>query len=501
MSSNVRVRYAPSPTGYLHVGGVRTLLFNWLYARHTGGKLILRVEDTDQKRSTRESELQVLETIRMLGIHYDEGPETGGSHEPYRQSERFEIYADHAKKLFDEGKAYFCFCSPELIGQKREVALKLGKIPVYDGTCSGISRDDASKRVASGEKAGLRFRVPKGRTYTIDDCVRDRVEFQSDHIGDFMITRAPTPEERVHAHGVGMPVYNFACVIDDHLMQMSHILRGEDHLSNTSRQLIIYEAFGWTPPRFGHIAMVLGSDRQKLSKRNGDVSAIDYLDKGYFPETLLNFLVLLGWWPPNDFKPASGHPEILTVEEMARVFSLDAFQKSPAVFDLQKLAWMNSFYMKMLPIDRVMELGKKFLDVPELRTRDKAWIKQAVEVVRGECTVLGDLPQALSIFFDENAHLSDEGKKWLTEGAGPKVVETLASELARASDSLGEDEVGRIQQAVGAASGAKGKPLFMAIRVAATGRTSGPELKRVLPLMGKTAVLKRLQNVRSQAGI
>jgi len=505
--SPVRVRYAPSPTGFLHVGGARTLLFNWLYARKLGGKLILRVEDTDQARSQRKHEEMILSDVRKLGLAADESPELGGPHTPYRQSERLKIYADHARRLRDENRAYYCFCSDETLGKKREVALKLGRPPHYDGTCAKLPPDEAIARLKSGEKAGLRFRA-YDEDMTLTDEVRGQVVFKRGMVGDFLITRTPGAGESEIAEGIGFPVYNFCCVIDDHLMEMSHVIRGEDHLSNTARQLMIFRAFDWAPPKFAHTAMVLGSDRQKLSKRNGDVSVHEYLDKGFLPEALLNFLALLGWWPSADVKPKSGHPEVLSLSELIEAFDLGGLQKAPAVFDLQKLRWMNGQYIKLLPLAEIAERARPFFEAHGVggplagRFQDRPWMESLVDAVRGEVQLLSEIPKAAEMFFEQVPHLDDEALAVLKSEGATQVVAALESQIAALSgESIDVAGVEALQKEVGASTGAKGKGLFMPMRAAITGKTHGPELKRVLPLLGRAAALARVREVRKLASV
>ncbi|HEX4925165.1 MAG TPA: glutamate--tRNA ligase, partial [Bdellovibrionales bacterium] len=288
MSSNkVRVRFAPSPTGYLHVGGARTALYNWLYARNTGGTFILRVEDTDQARSTERALKEQISDLRWLGINWDEGPEAGGAYGPYKQSERLHIYREHADKLLAQGRAFYCFCTDEVIEAKRAAAQKEGRPAHYDGTCYNVTVPEAKARIAKGEKGAIRFKLSGKKEYKLDDLIRGEVVFPSDMVGDFVILRSD-----------GMPVYNFCCVIDDALMKMTHVLRAEEHLSNTVRQLMLYEAFGWQPPRFGHLSLILDSNRQKLSKREGATSVHDFAQRGYLPEAMNNFIALLGWSSP-----------------------------------------------------------------------------------------------------------------------------------------------------------------------------------------------------------
>ncbi len=498
--SQVRVRFAPSPTGHLHVGGARTLFFNWLYAKKMGGTLVLRVEDTDQVRSTRQSEKMILEDVERLRLDYQEGPDLGGPYAPYRQSERLSLYADYVRRLLDQGNVYYCFCSDELLTQKREAAMRLGRTPHYDGTCARLSKEEAQARLARGEKAGLRFRAPQ-KTYVLQDQVRGRVEFKEGMVGDFLVTRTPGAGEKEIAEGIGFPVYNFCCVIDDHLMGMTHVIRAEEHLSNTVRQLMLYEAFAWTPPVFAHIALVLGPDRQKLSKRSGDVSVFEYVEKGYLPEALLNFLSLLGWWPPGDFKPVSGHPEILSIDELIAHFNLEGLQKAPGVFDVQKLQWMNAFYIRSMPLAEIAKRARVYFERAGFRLENHTedWFLKVIEVIRGEVNVLSDLPQAAQMFLESTPHLEPEAKTALNEASATAVVEAMVAELKSGSGPLLIDEVDALPKKVGAQSGVKGKSLYMPMRAAVTGKVHGPELKLILPILGRESVLKRIEALLIQA--
>jgi len=316
----MRVRFAPSPTGHLHVGNARTALFNWLLARHGGGTFILRIEDTDAERSTRESELAILEDLRWMGLQWDEGVEAGGPYGPYRQTERFDIYADHARRLIDATHAYYCFCSPEKLEADRQALLAQGLPPKYIGTCRSLTADDCASRMAAGEKPVIRMRVPSGREVVFDDIVRGRVSFHTDVIGDPVLVRSD-----------GIPAYNFAVVIDDHLMEITHVVRGEDHISNTPRQVLLYEAYGWTPPAFAHLSLVMGPDHTPLSKRHGATSVNEFREKGYLPEALANYLALIAW------SPGEGQ-EVLPLDELARRFELSSVAHAAGVFDEDKLA-------------------------------------------------------------------------------------------------------------------------------------------------------------------
>lgn len=500
--NHIRVRFAPSPTGYLHVGGARTLLFNWLFAKKMKGTLVLRVEDTDQARSTHESEKMILSDIQRLGLDYQEGPDLGGEFAPYRQSERLQIFAQYARQLLDANKVYYCFCSDEVLTRKREAALKLGKTPHYDGTCARLSQDEAKSRLAAGQRAGLRFRAPQ-KNYILNDLVRGQVEFKEGMVGDFFVTRSPGQGEAEIAEGIGFPVYNFCCAIDDHLMKMSHIIRAEEHLSNTVRQLMIYEAFGWKPPEFAHIALVLGSDRQKLSKRSGDVSVFDYLEKGYLPEVLLNFLVLLGWSPSGELKTLSGHPEVLTRDEIIQAFNIEGLQKAPGVFDLTKLNWMNSYYIHHMAPEELARRARPFFEKAgfPLEGRSDAWFRTMVDTIKGEVSFLSEMPGAAKLFLEATPEFEESALAVLKEVSSAAVVDRLISELNLGTGELLAGEVDSLPKKIGAALQIKGKALFMPMRAVITGKTHGPELKQILPLLGREAVLNRINQLRKKAGI
>ncbi|HRK02167.1 MAG TPA: glutamate--tRNA ligase [Oligoflexia bacterium] len=480
ISNEVRVRFAPSPTGYLHVGGARTVLFNWLYAKHTKGKFILRIEDTDQVRSTREAEEMQIEDIKVLGLTYDEGPDVGGPHAPYRQSERLAIYGKYAKELMDTERAYHCFCSEELLTQKREAAMKLGLVPQYDGTCRKIPKDEAAKRLANGEKATVRFKAPV-RTYKLNDAVRGEVVFPENMVGDFVLLRND-----------GMPVYNFCCVIDDHLMKITHVLRAEEHLSNTVRQMMLYETFGWPLPIMAHCSLILGHDRQKLSKRHGATSVHQYVEEGFLPNALKNFLLLLGWSSPEN-------KEILTEAEMIEQFSLERLNKAPSVFDPVKLRWMNGEYIRHGNLKEMVERAFPYLEKAGLPVKNVSqdWLEKAFDTIRGHLETVADAPKFMRFYFDETFELENEANAVKAEATFAAVAgalkEGLAEHVSAAGDAMSADDFTKLQDRVKTASGAKGKGLFMPMRVCLTGQVHGPELKLVVPLLGAKRALKRVE--------
>src|SRR6516225_7710654 len=338
----MRVRFAPSPTGHLHVGNARTALFNWLLARGSRGTFVLRMEDTDVERSTRESEATILQDLRWLGLDWDEGPDAGGPCGPYRQSERLHLYESYAQELLNAGAAYYCFCSPAQLEADRQAAVAAGRPALYAGTCRSLSPDQARSRIDAGERPAIRFRVPDHRDVVFTDVVRGDVRFSGDVIGDPVIVRAD-----------GHPAYNFAVVVDDALMEITHVVRGEDHISNTPRQILLYEALGFTPPQFAHLALVMGPDHSPLSKRHGATSVAEFRAKGYLPEALVNYLALIGWSPGNG-------DELLPIDELARRFSLEGVGHSAGVFDEEKLAWANRHYLKLADPARLAALSVPF---------------------------------------------------------------------------------------------------------------------------------------------
>ena len=320
----MKVRFAPSPTGPFHIGGARSALFNWLLARKEEGTFVLRIEDTDLARSTRESEENIKASLQWLGMNWDEGVDVGGENGPYRQTERLELYKEVTQRLLDEGHAYECYCSAEELDAVRQDQMDRGETPKYNGHCDHLDEETKAKYIAEGRKPTIRLRVPLNKTYTFDDMVRGRVSFESNGVGDFVIVKSD-----------GIPVYNFAVVMDDHMMGITHVIRAEEHLSNTPRQMAIYEALGWDIPTFGHISLILGKDYKKMSKRHGATSVEQYKQLGYLPEALVNFLALLGWAP-------EGEEEFFTPDELIKAFSMDRVAKNPAVFDIDKLNHINS---------------------------------------------------------------------------------------------------------------------------------------------------------------
>jgi nondiscriminating glutamyl-tRNA synthetase len=469
----MRVRFAPSPTGHLHVGNARTALFNWLLARGQDGTFILRIEDTDLERSTRESEQAILNDLRWMGLQWDEGVEVGGAYGPYRQTERMQSYADHTHRLLAEGKGYYCFCSAETLDAHRKAQLAAGLPPKYAGTCRDIPADEARHRKENGEAAVVRLRVPEGRNVTFNDAVRGDVTFHTDVIGDPVLVRSD-----------GIPAYNFAVVVDDALMKVTHVIRGEDHISNTPRQILLYEAFGYQPPTFAHLSLVMGPDHAPLSKRHGATSVREFREKGYLPEALVNYLALIGWSPGQN-------EELLPADELARRFRLETVAHSAGVFDEDKLAWANRHYLKICDPGRLATLAEPHLRergqiVGDLSADARAWL---VHVLPGMAASVDRLPQLadrIESVFQFQA---------TTEPIDPSLATALADELAASPRLTDKDAFRALANRVKNRTGLKGKNLFHPIRVILTGSHEGPELDLIVPAIDRAVGLNGLANV------
>jgi glutamyl-tRNA synthetase/nondiscriminating glutamyl-tRNA synthetase len=475
----MRVRFAPSPTGHLHVGNARTALFNWLLARGRGGTFILRIEDTDAERSTRESEQAILDDLRWLGLAWDEGVEAGGGYGPYRQSERLPTYREHSDRLIAAGHAYYCFCSEATLEAERKRQQAAGVPPRYSGTCRTVSPDQAARRRAAGEPAVVRLRVPDRRDVTFADLVRGPVTINTDQIGDPVLVRSD-----------GIPAYNFAVVIDDRLMAITHVIRGEDHISNTPRQVLLYEAFGWPPPAFAHLSLVMGPDHAPLSKRHGATSVAEFRDKGYLPEALVNYLSLIGWSPGED-------QELLPPAELARRFALEKVSHSAGVFDEAKLAWVNRHYLKSAAPDRLADLALPYLRARGMVSGDlswaaRAWLESLITPIAGSVDRLTQIPDRLTAVFtfDAGAVLAHDTVRQERGDAGfHAVIKALADDLAASPALLDRDTFRAAANRVKDRTGQKGKALFHPIRVALTGAIEGPELDLIVPAIDRAAAM------------
>ena len=472
----MRVRFAPSPTGQLHVGNARTALFNWLLAHGKDGTFILRIEDTDAERSTRESEAGILEDLRWLGLDWDEGPDVGGVHGPYRQSERLHLYASYANELLTGGHAYYCFCSPAKLEDDRKGDLAAGRPPKYHGTCRSLTAEAVRVRMDAGERPVIRFKIPEGVDVAFQDLVRGEVTFSSDVIGDPVLVRSD-----------GRPAYNFAVVVDDALMAITHVVRGEDHISNTPRQVLLYQALGFTPPEFAHLSLVMGPDHTPLSKRHGATSVAEFRERGYLPEALLNYLALIGWSP-------GGDKELLPIQELARRFALEDVGHSAGVFDQEKLSWMNRHYMKeAAPARLAAEAARYFLGRGYLRRRTDEAMEYLVSVLPmavGSVDCLEEIPDRLKFLFEfEPVAALGRGEvaSVLHETGARQVIAALPDAIDR--PLVDRESFRAMANRVKERTGMKGKALFHPIRVALTGEGAGPELDLAVPAIERGAAL------------
>jgi len=485
----MRVRFAPSPTGLLHVGNARTALFNWLLARGRGGTFVLRIEDTDRERSTPESEAAILEDLRWLGLTWDEGPDVGGPFGPYRQSERVALYREHADRLLETGQAYHCFCPVAVLEVERRKALAEGRPPRYAGTCRAIPRDQATRRVAAGERAVVRFEVPSVGLVRFTDLVRGEVIVAAETIGDPVLLRSD-----------GTPAYNFAVVVDDARMAITHVVRGEDHISNTPRQVLFAEALGYPTPQFAHLALVLGPDHTPLSKRHGATSVREFRERGYLPEALVNYLALLGWSP-------GGGDELLPPDELARRFSLDAVGHSAGVFDADKLAWINRHYTREADPARLARETMRYFLASGFVRRDTAgalaFVQSVLPMAAGSVDRLEEVPSRLRFLFgyDAAAAIARPDVAEVLQDAGARdVVSALAAELASAPRLQDRETFRAVAGRVRQRTGRKGRALFHPIRVALTGEAGGPELDVAVPAIDRGAELPEAAGVASILG-
>jgi nondiscriminating glutamyl-tRNA synthetase len=485
MTNEVRVRYAPSPTGHLHIGNARTALFNYLYARNTGGKFIIRIEDTDKKRNIEGGEESQLKYLKWLGIDWDESIDTDGEYGPYRQSERNDLYKKYYDELLSGGKAYKCYCTEEELEQEREEQSARGETPQYSGKCAYLTPEEQQKLEDEGRKPSIRFRVPKGEVITFNDIVKDEISFETDGIGDYVIVKKD-----------GTPTYNFAVAVDDYLMKMTHVLRGEDHISNTPKQIMIFNALGWEAPIFGHMTLIVNENRKKLSKR--DESIIQFIEQykelGYLPQALFNFIGMLGWSP-------GGEEEIFSKEQFIEIFDPSRLSKSPAVFDTQKLMWLNNQYVKQLELDQLVELSLPHLikagKVSEAASAEElGWARKLIGLHQDKMSYGAEIVELTELFFKEEITYNREARNVLEEEQVPEVLTAFAEEIEKL-ESFTADQIKAATKAVQKSTGHKGKNLFMPIRVATTGQTHGPDLPQAIELLGKETILTRLKSANS----
>ncbi|MFH1563530.1 MAG: glutamate--tRNA ligase [Nitrospirota bacterium] len=478
MEQKVRVRFAPSPTGYLHLGGARTALFNWLFARHNNGVFILRIEDTDLERSEEANIGTIISSLKWLGLEWDEGPEVGGEYGPYRQQERLKIYREYADKLLQEGTAYYCYCSEEELETERKQALEEKKTVGYAGKCRNLTGEQKLSFEAEGRKPTIRFKIPqRNEKIMVNDLIRGDVEFSPEILHDFVIIRSD-----------GVAAYNFAVVIDDYLMKITHVIRGDDHLSNTPKQILLYQTLGFGLPQFAHLPMILGSDGARFSKRHGATSVEAYQELGYLPEAMVNYLALRGWSPPELDK------EICSSEELIRDFSLERVVKSPAIFDLEKLNWMDGHYIRNTDLTRLTKLAIPYLKKKGCVTccGDFEWLKTVVDLVKDHLNCLAELTDHIDFIFNPEVILEDEAKEVLKGEKATQVLDCFSKKLD-GMDDLSPEKITEMIKAVGKETGVKGKELFMPIRTALTGKLHGPELPKIIAVLGKEVCIRRIK--------
>ena len=478
MEKKLKVRFAPSPTGPFHIGGARSALFNWLVARHADGTFLVRIEDTDLKRSTKESEENIKDSLKWLGMNWDEGIDVGGPHGPYRQTERLDLYKKEVQRLLDEGKAYYCYCSAEELEKSRKAQLDAGKTPIYDEHCRHLTEEEKAKYEAEGRKPVVRLKVRKDGVFAFDDMVRGHVEFQAAGVGDFIIMKSD-----------GIPVYNFAVVIDDAFMEVTHVIRAEEHLSNTPRQLAIYEALGYKPPKFGHISLILGEDHKKMSKRHGATSVTEYRNMGYLPEAVVNYLALLGWTP-------KGEQEIFTEEELIKQFSMKRVSSNDAVFDINKLNWINFQYMKKLDADQLYDLIFPFLVKAgyvdaTVSEEKKVWLKKVIWFMKDHIYFAGQAADELKFFFEDMPELTDEDVlAIMKEETSGKLLRAFIEDL-KTLETFDQAEIKKCFNACMKAQGIKGKAAYEPTRIALTGATQGPGMFEMMELFGREKTMDR----------
>lgn len=478
-NQEVRVRFAPSPTGYLHIGGARTALFNWLFAHKMGGKLILRIEDTDTERLKEDSVSQILTSLKWLDINWDEGPEKGGDYGPYYQSERLDIYKKYVDELLASGKAYRCFCTSKELEAEREKQ-KAAKQPFrYARTCRDLSEEEVQKRIAAGQKFSVRLKIPAEGTIVVHDLIHGDVTFNLNQFDDYVIMKSN-----------GMPTYNFAVVIDDHLMGMTHVLRAEEHLSNTPKQLFVYDAFGWEPPAFGHMSMILAPDRSKLSKRHGATSVEEFRSQGFTAPAIVNYLTLLGWGPGDE-------REIFSLEETVKLFELEQMSKKAAIYDTKKLTWMNGQYLSSLPLADILPEVKPFFINAGLV--DEAWLAAneeyfatLIDTVRVRVKTLAEIVEASTYFFKDINSYDEKGVAKHFKPEAIDLLTTCMNALAKDEEfSLASTEA--IYNAISAEKEIALGKVIHPTRLALTGRTVSPGMFDVMVLLGKEKTLARMQ--------
>ncbi len=469
-----RTRFAPSPTGFMHIGNLRTAIFEYLVAKHENGEFILRIEDTDQSRKVEGAIDFIYDTLKLCNIDIDEGPSNAGTCGPYIQSERLELYQKYAEELVEKGKAYYCFCTEETLESMRAIAEKRKKPFMYDGRCSHLSKETIAEKIQNGEKYVIRQKMPKTGESIVRDVVYGNVKVDNSVLEDQILLKSD-----------GYPTYNFANVIDDHLMGITHVIRGNEYLSQTPKYNLLYEAFGWVAPTYIHVPMVLGSDGNKLSKRNGDASFMDLYNEGFLPEAIVNYLVLLGWSPETN-------EEVYKMDELIKVFDPKRISKSPATYDIKKLKWFNHKYINnMLSEQEYLEYIKPFLTW-DISNKSSEWVEKLLLIYRSHISCGSEINEVVKIFFNKDFTISKENQEFLRSDENiTKVIACYKEELEKITDWQVEN-IAKVIDIVKEKTGIKGKLLYMPIRIKISGVEHGPELPDELYLIGKEQVLERL---------
>jgi len=470
----IRTRFAPSPTGYLHVGGLRTALYNYLFAKKNNGKFILRIEDTDQKRKVKGAIENLIETLKWAGIIPDEGPGFNGKYGPYIQSERIPLYQKYANILLENKNAYYCFCTPERLETLRKAQVARNEPPRYDNYCRSIPEAEAKKRVEAGESHVIRMKSPLHGNIVIDDLIRGKVSFVASVLDDQILVKSD-----------GFPTYHLANVVDDHHMKITHVIRGEEWLPSTPKHILLYEYLGWEKPKFAHLPLLLNPDRSKLSKRQGDIAVEDYRRKGYLPEALVNFLALLGWNPGSD-------REIFSMENLIELFSLERVNKAGAVFNLEKLKWMNGYYIRNMPVEKLIEYSKEF--VPESYLQDVEKLKKVLNATKDNIHTLSEITEKAKIFYQDKVdYTTRDCLSILKKPSSKIVIERLINHLQKVESIDGKTFI-EIMREISKETKIKGQDLWMSVRVATTGQLHGPELVKIVDILQKDNILKRLKD-------
>lgn len=488
MLSEVRVRFAPSPTGYLHIGGLRTALYNYLFAQKNGGKFILRIEDTDQTRLVEDAIENLIDSLKWAGIEYDEGVFVEdhkiiqkGEYGPYIQSERLEIYQKYIDELIQKDEAYYCFCTRERLENLRDEQKTKGMVPKYDGFCRNVSLDEAKARIANGEEYVVRLKLPHNRDIKFHDLVRGDIVINTNDIDDQVLLKSD-----------GFPTYHMAVVVDDHLMKITHIVRGEEWLPSTPKHIYLYEAFGWEKPIYVHLPTVLNNERKKLSKRHGDVSVDDFKSKGYIPEGLINYLALVGWSPEDN-------EEILSMEEMIEKFTFDRVSKTGGIFDRDKLDWVNGHYIRSASVEEITELAIPFLIEANyidnnFAEENKEWLLTLVDTVREGLSNMSEISEKVGFIFNDDIEIEEDAKPLLVGEQVPQLLNAIKDEL-NTIDKIDLEYAKTFMKTIQKATGIKGKDLFMPTRAAITGSEHGPEMVNTIYLLGKDKIIKRVNKI------